>query len=164
MKKTPTLLMKELKFINVQIQQLFEENIKKSCVPVNDDLNCKYSYDFDLQRNVQEINRLYEEERKIKLILAKFNATTLAKGTNLTIAEALVRIAELRSEIKNINVLAEKDEYFEDRSKYYDSKVSIYKILYDSKYANEVLHSLLQELSELQIAIDTTNLTTFIDC
>ena len=82
----------------------------------------------------------------------------------MTVAEALVRIGQLRSEIKILTVLANKTKYTETSAGGYGSNKTVTnKINYDQNKAIADLKKLQQELSRIQIAVDKTNLTTLIE-
>ena len=110
------------------------------------------------------MNKIYEQELRIRSALAKFNSITKIEGLDLTVAEALVRISQLQKEIKILTVLANKTEYTETSVGGYGSNKTVTnKINYDQSKAIADLKKLQQELSRIQIAVDKTNLTTPIE-
>ena len=164
MKKTPTLLMKELNYLQTEINRLYSEDLERSSAPLNDDLTFKYDTGYSYERNRREIAELYDKELKIKSILAKFNSVTKAIGLDLTIAEALVRICQLKSEIRVLTTLSRKKEYTETSvDRYGDGANLTTKITFDQNKVILDLREKQQELSKIQIAVDRTNLTTQID-
>jgi len=164
MKKTPTLLMKELGYIEAEILNLHNEDEKNSYAPLNEDLSFRYKNDYDYENVRNELSNLYQQELKIRSILAKFNTETKADGTDMSMQEALVRIAQLRGEIKILSKLANAKEYFDVKGDYYSRTTVTNKVLYDISRATENLKEAQRELTTLQMAVDKTNLTTFIDC
>lgn len=164
MRKTPTLLMKELNFLESEANRLHLEDVERSYAPLNENMEFKYDTGYSYENNRQEIENIYKEELKIRSALAKFNSTTKAYGLELTIAEALVRISQLKSEIKVLSGLANKAEYSETSiGGYSNSKTVTNKINYDQNKVIEDLKKLQKELSAIQIAVDKTNLTTPIE-
>ena len=164
MKKTPTLLMKELTYIGEEIIRLHSEDENNSFAPLNDDLSYKYKNDYDYDDIRTQLQELYKKELHIKSLLAKFNNETKADGTDLTVQEALVRIAQLRHEIKVLTKLANTKEYFDVKGDYYERTSITNRVLYDVRKANADLKAAQKELTTLQMAVDKTNLTTFIEC
>ena len=163
-KKTPTLLMKELNFLESEANRLHLEDSERSYAPLNENMEFKYDTGYSYENNRKEIERIYKEELKIRSALAKFNSTTKASGLELTIAEALVRICQLKSEIKVLSGLANKTEYTETSIGGYRSNQTVTnKINYDQNKVIEDLKNLQKELSAIQIAVDKTNLTTPIE-
>ena len=164
MMKTPTLLMKELKFLQQEIQRIYSEDTSRSYAPLDENMEFRYDTGYSYENNRQEIQRLQEEEMRIRSALAKFNSTTKACGLDLTIAEALVRIGQLKNEIKTLSILANRSEYMETSSGiYHDSRGVTNKITYDQNKVIQDLSNLQKELSSIQIAVDKTNLTTPIE-
>lgn len=89
---------------------------------------------------------------------------TKAYGLELTIAEALVRIGQIKNEIKVLSGLSTKTEYTETSiGDYGSNKTVTNKINYDQNKVIEDLKALQKELSAIQITVDKTNLTTPIE-
>ena len=165
MLKTPTLLMKELNYLKLEAERLQTEDINRSYAPVNEEMEFRYNTGYSYESNRKEIARIYTEELRIKSILSKFNSVTKVEGLDLTIAEALVKIGQLRAEVKVLSRLADRNEYEETAVGGYASSKSITtKINYDQNKVRLDLSKLQKELSALQIAVDQTNLTTQIEC
>lgn len=164
MQKTPTLLMKELKFLETEAERLHTEDLECSSAPLNEQMEFKYDTGYSYENNRKEMKKIYEEEMKIRSALAKFNAVTKADGLELTIAEALVRISQLKNEIKVLTKLANQKEYTEtELGGYNNTKTLTYKINYDQNKATQDLRALQKELSTIQIAVDKTNLTAIVN-
>lgn len=164
MKKTPTLLMKELKFLQSEAERLHLEDTERSFAPLNEQMEFRYDTGYSYEKNREEMNKIYEQELRIRSALAKFNSITKIEGLDLTVAEALVRISQLQKEIKILTILANKTEYTETSvGGYGSSKTVTNKINYDQSKAIADLKKLQQELSRIQIAVDKTNLTTPIE-
>ena len=149
MKNTPTLLMKELKFLQSEAERLHLEDTERSFAPLNEKMEFRYDTGYSYEKNREEMNKIYEQELRIRSALAKFNSITKVEGLDLTVAEALVRIGQFQKEIKILTVLA--------------NKTVINKINYDQNKAIADLKKLQQELSRIQIAVDKTNLTAPIE-
>ena len=155
MKKTPTLLMKELKFLQSEAERLHLEDTERSFAPLNEKMEFRYDTGYSYEKNREEMNKIYEQELRIRSALAKFNSTTKIDGLDLTVAEALVRISQLQKEIKILTVLANRKEYTETSvGGYISNKTVINKINYDQNKAIADLKKLQQELSRIQIAVD----------
>lgn len=165
MKKTPTLLMKELKYLSLEINKLYEFDKTNSFVPVNEKLDSKYDNNYNYLENRNKIDELYQKERNIKKILNEFNVNTYLQGTNMTIQEALVRISQLQQELTILTKLASKREYYTEYvGTYTDKKEVIYHLTYDLNKVNEDLKKVQKELTFLQMSVDKINLSSFIEC
>lgn len=164
MLRTPTLLMKELNYLRAEASRLHQEDIDRSYAPINEKNEYKYDTGYSYENNRKEIERINKEELRIRSTLAKFNSVTKVKGLDLTIAEALVKIAQLKEEIRVLTRLANKQEY-EEKSigNYIGSQTITNKINYDQNKVITDLNKLQRELSAIQIAVDETNLTTQIE-
>lgn len=164
MQKTPTLLMKELNFLKKEAERLYNEEEERSYAPVNDKMAPKYDTGYSYENTRKELRRIHDEELRIRSTLVKFNCSTNVIGYDFTISEALIKIAQLRNEIDSLGDLAEKSEFFEDDDDYDERKPSTMKTCYDVKKAKADLRKCEKELSDLQVAVDKTNLTVLIDC
>ena len=165
LQKTPTLLMKELNFLTEEANRIYQEDAERSYAPVDENMEYKYETGYSYENNRKELERINKQELRIRSALAKFNSTTKAYGLDLTIAEALVRIAQLRVEIKALTTLANRTEYKETAvgGGYGLTKTITTRINYDQNKVINDLRNLQHELSTIQIAVDKTNLTTPIE-
>ena len=170
MKITATELMKQLKLIQEEIATIHQDDNNKSYVlveKVTDDNNKSklvplYAEEYNFLNNRNRINDLYLEERKIRNLLSIFNTKTLVIGYDFNINEGLVRLAQLKEEIKVLTNLARKSQY-ESTTNYRNNEVIIYKVSYDIDEAKNYLRKAQKEMSALQVAIDKTNLNSQID-
>ncbi len=65
----------------------------------------------------EEIDKKFGEIRKLKLKIQKTNLNTNMSGENITLAEAIIKLNDLRSNIANLSTLFEKkrDILFRDK-------------------------------------------------
>lgn len=170
MKITATELMKQLKFIQEEIATIHQDDNNKSYVLVEkvtvDNNKSKlvplYAEEYNFLNNRNRINDLYLEERKIRNLLSIFNTKTLVIGYDFNINEGLVRLAQLKEEIKVLTNLARKSQY-ESTTNYRNNEVIIYKVSYNIDEAKNYLRKAQKEMSALQVAIDKTNLNSQIE-
>ena len=161
MKKSPTLLMKELKFIKERIAQLHKADLQDSLEWVSNldeepSLLSGYSY----EGNREAIKELRKREGAIHRALSIFNLTTKVPGFDLTVSEGLLRLGQLRSEIEVLGTLASRHQTRKVDS--YDPHYE--KCCYDVAKAKDDLDAMREERTSLQVAIDRLNLTSDIDC
>lgn len=166
MKYSATELMKKLKYIQEEINNIHREDENKSYVPaekVRDIGVAKYSpliestYDFMGNRN--RIKELHEQELKIRRALNVFNSTTLVHGQIFNINEGLVRLAQIKGEVTALTNMTKRGQYIHDAY----SRENICMSVYDLEEAKEALRTAQRELSALQVAIDKTNLNSEIE-
>ena len=160
-RKNPTLLMKELKYYQEELKRLHREDINKSQVPLDDKMNPKYETGYSYKDNRQRIDEIHEKESRIRSALAKFNAYTHVEGMDYTIAEALVVISQLKDEIKVLQELAERPEIYTETG--YRGESTTYKINYQQGVVMDDLKRLHQQLTDIQMAVDRTNLTAEVE-
>lgn len=169
MNLTATELMKRLKFLEEEIAEIHRLDEEKSAVLVEkkEDATGKTSFvplyeeAYDFAENRKRVEELFSEERKIRLALHSFNVETKIEGFGFTLAEGLVRLGQLKSEIKVLTNLAKKGQYSSSTS--YNGDVVIYRSSYSAEEAKKALRAAQKELSALQVAIDKTNLTSKIE-
>lgn len=151
---------------NKVIRQLQEE--KKALL--NKELNnCTYrafqneepivpAYDYSEMR--QKIAELDMQVRKIKHALNTFNCTKVVPEFDITIDELLVKMAQAEQE-KNVLTKLKNNEKVE-RVQSFASQNTIpeYRYAnYDTTKAEEDYTKLVQEIMEMQLALDTVNQT-----
>lgn len=154
--------MKELNYIREEIEQINKVDMEQSSVPLNENMQYMYESTYSYSDNRAKVKELQAREMAIKSALACFNSVTKAEGLDMTIAECLVRIGQIKSEIKVLSYMAKVAEYdcgdLVDR--YSQRNKSIHKIVYDQEMVKKDLRELQQELTRIQVAVDRTNLTT----
>lgn len=158
--------MKKLKYIEQEIADIHLCDEKDAYVPIieNTDkdghktLTPAYEVIYDFMGNRERIKELYKEESDIKKVLNEFNQRTLINGYNLTISEGLVRLGQLKEEVKVLTSITRRGKYIQD-----SYREGIRKATYDDKVVKDELRKAQHELSALQVAIDRTNLTVQID-
>ena len=167
MKSSATELMKRLKYIENELDDIHTSDEENSAVPVVETVIDKqtkltelYESTYNFDENRARVQELFQEEREIKKLLNKFNNETLVEGYDFTVSEGLVRIAQLKSEIKVIASITKNGEYF--RADRYSSG-GVKKSVFDIKAAKETLKKYQRALSALQVAVDRTNLNSTIE-
>ena len=167
MQISATELMKRLKYIETELDDIHQNDENNSAVPVTETvidnktkLTQLYETAYNFEENRKRIQELFKEEREIKKLLNKFNNEKLVEGHDFTVAEGLVRIAQLKSEIRIITSITKNGEYF--RPDRYSSS-GVKKSVFDIKAAKETLKEYQRELSALQVAVDRTNLNSTIE-
>ena len=155
MKSSATLLMKKLKELNFELQDIIKSNTENSFKNVNWDYDVDYSY----ENNQKSFKEIFEMERRIRNALNNFNLKTNVEGYDFTISEGLIRLAQLKEQIKSLKNLASKSKYFVT-GRGYDKEDMM--TLYEPSVVKEDLKMLQEELSKLQAAIDLTNLKSVI--
>lgn len=166
MTTTATELMKKLKFIEQDIASIHQNDEKDAYVPIIESTNEEgqktlvpaYDVFYDFVGNREKIRELYEEELEIKRILNEFNQRTLVDGYHITIGEGLVRLAQLKEEVKVLTTITRRGKYVQD-----SYREGLRKATYDDREVKDELRKAQRELSALQVAIDRTNLTVKID-
>ncbi len=166
MKKSPTLLMKELKLIKSKIDKVHEDDAENSTVPARKTFSSQLEPDYDsgysYDNNRKLVKELQKREMDIHMALNRFNANTKVDGYDMTMSEALVRLGQIRSELKAVSPLADMPECPKDKRPYVVDGIRVR--CFDGDKAKEDLEALQIELANLQVAVDKTNLNSVIDC
>lgn len=160
MKKVPSELMKELKYISEETNKLLNHGLD-IVGPINENKEFLFDSGYSYEKNQEELKTLFERERKIRKALLSFNTTYTIKDLGLTISEALIRISQLQCRIKSLTKLANEKPMF---SREMDSgELVIYRLRYDLDKVKADLREAQSELSKLQLAVDAVNLTVPIE-
>jgi len=163
MKKCNTELMKDLKAIKELIVSAIEWEQRNSTMTYGEGDRETIPNEYDYARSTQELASLQQQERTIKARLAVSNATTKVDGYDMTIAEALVYLAQLSQNKDRLVRLANREKLVRGSTSRYSSNTEYTKACYDIAKAKEDLAKLNQAIANLQMAIDRTNLTNLID-
>ena len=163
MKMTHTEAMKEIKKTEDAKRRLIEDEEETCTVTYTEKEN-----PIDTGYNYEETNKTiidYDFKiRHLKALLAKSNATTIVKGFDMTISEALIYLAQLTQQLQRFKELSSKQPLARVGATYRNASYEFTKTLYDVKEAKRQYQECFDLISKLQMAIDLTNLTTTIDC
>lgn len=158
--------MKKLKYLEEEMSTIHKDDEDNSYVPVEkgvgEDGTSKlvplYEVTYDFVGNRKRIAELQVEEVKIRRVLNEFNTKTKVVGYDYNVNEGLVRLAQLKCEVKHLTAMLDKGRYHRDS---YRSETSM--AAYECDTARRTLRELQQQLSALQVAIDKTNLNSVIE-
>lgn len=116
-------------------------------------------YDYATTRN--ELNKLDDEIRRLRFLLAKANTVTKLDGFDMTLAEGLIYLAQLQRSLERLSDMAEEKQ--KTRRITYNGILEYTECVYDVKEALRDAKALEAKISALQMAIDRANLTHKID-
>ena len=162
MKKCYTEIMKEIKRLEGE----------KDSWTTHERNNCRVSYmvgedpilpNYDYTETSGALLEYDDRIRKLKGLLAYANATTIVEGFDMTINKALIYLAQLNARVRRYDYLISFQKLTR-KTLGIDGKIEYTKILYDQEDAGRKLEEAKSEVIQLQMAIDRTNLTSFIDC
>jgi len=164
MRKSATELMKRLKAIQEEISDIHNDDMEKSYVPLvknegEKEYSPMYESGYDFTANRKRVKELHQEERQIKNALSAFNNRTFVDGYDFTISEGLVRLSQLKSEIRMLSTFVKRGRYSNVR---YNSE-QLSKACFDEEEARRVLKETQEEYNALQVAVDRTNLNSKIE-
>lgn len=163
MKMTHTEAMKEIKKLENEKRRLYQD--EKATCTVTYTANEK---PIDTGYNYEETNKAIIDcdfkIRHLKAMLAKSNATTVVKGFDMTLAEALIYLGQLSQQLGRFQELSTRQPLVREGAAYRSATYEFTKALYDVNEAKKQYQECFDLISKLQMAIDLTNLTTTIDC
>ena len=150
-----------------RIKELEEE--KEMLVRV-EDTRCTVSYKegekkvvgtYNYKVTRERIEQIETEIRRIRFAIAKANCEVVVDDFNITIAEALVLLAQLRGEYQRLARLAGRPQL--SRRLTMNGILEFTECLYDVEQAEAEQKELGRKISKLQVAIDRANLTNVIE-
>ncbi len=162
MKKCNTELMKEIKNLTAKKEELlsFEERESLTTYSENERIiPSTYSY-FELREKVDQIDK---EIRHIKQLLCYANATVIVEGFDMTIAEALVYLAQLQTKQNRLAQMKNRAPITRQSTSYRTGPVEYVKTNYSVDEVQKDYDEVFDTIQKLQIAIDRTNLTNMIE-
>jgi len=110
----------------------------------------------DPKRLSEEINQKIKEIRKLKIRIQKTNLSAIVSGENIPLAEAIIKVNDLRSIIAKLSDLFEKREHYLFRNK--DEKEMVAQL--DELKVDDEIEKLEIEKVQLDNKIQMTNWTT----
>lgn len=111
---------------------------------------------FDPKKLSKEIDEKIEEIRRLKIKVQKANLETNVEGENMTLAEVIIKVNDLRSKISHLSSLFEKRSLLLYREK--DEKSLIAQL--DELKIEDEIEKIEIEKVQLDNKIQTTNWTT----
>lgn len=143
---------------------------KRKNVIYNEDHRSRISYKegeekvlskYDYAQTRKTVSEIDERIRKIKHALAVSNCTTVIDDFDLTIGEALVYLAQLNTEYRQLDELSEYNKL--SRRITANGVLEYTECLYDPEEVVSDMEKLKAKIGKLQVAIDRANLTNYID-
>ncbi len=162
MKKCNTEIMKEIKILETKKEDILEAE-REDCRVTYTEGEKKLPSNYDYDKTRIQVDQIDNEIRRYKALLAYSNATTIVPEFHMTIGECLIYLAQLN---KKKELIAEFASYKQINrvSSSYTNKVEYIEILFDVNKVKKQLDDVQRLISQLQMAIDRTNLTNMIEC
>ncbi len=114
---------------------------------------------YDYHKTAQELEQVEAQVRKIKHALNVFNSTTVLAGLDITIDEALVKMAQLNQRKATLDMMRCRLEK-ERVVNFTRSNVVEYTCInYDLKDIQADYQAISQQIMDIQLALDLTNQT-----
>lgn len=162
MKKCNTELMKEIKNLTAKKEELLAYEGRESLTTFSEnETQIPSSYSYTEVRN--KIDAIDKEIRHIKQLLCYANATVIVEGFDMTIAEALIYLAQLQSKQITLANMKNRAPITRQSTSYRTGPVEYVKTNYDVEQVQKEFDEVFQTIQKLQIAIDRTNLTNMIE-
>jgi len=121
----------------------------------------RYDYGYSFSKTREMISCIDEEIRKLKHHLNISNATTTVPEFSMTLGECLVYLAQLNRELAIVSRMAKKELTTTNTT--YGGKVEYTSLNYGKEECHIKLVWRQSTITQLQIAIDRTNLTNMIE-
>ncbi len=112
--------------------------------------------EFDLKKLSEDIENKIVEIRKLKIRIQKTNINSKLDKDNLTIAEAIIKIGDIRSKLNHLSGLFERKR---DRW-YFDKETKVYIAQLDESEIEEQIEKLESEKNLLDNKIQISNWNT----
>ena len=113
---------------------------------------------FDPQKLSPEINQKISDIRKLKIQIQKTNLETTVQGDNISLAEAIIKINDLRSKIASLSKVFDRKSDWLYRTKDNEKKENIPQL--DEEEIEEEIEKLIIAKVQLDNKIQITNWTT----
>lgn len=112
---------------------------------------------FNPKKLSEEINKKIDDIRALKISIQKANLSTIVKGENISLAEAIIKVNDIRKKIANLSTL------FEEKRNYFSEKNEKKRIpQLDELQVEDEIMALEREKVQLDNKIQITNWVTLI--
>ena len=166
MKKCNTQIMKEIKKLQEEKIKLLEKDRTTQYVTyATEEELLDVSYDYEKMSN--NLDWYDNEIRRLKVLLANSNNTTIVEGFDMNLNEALIYLAQLKLKEKRLNNMSNREQFYRGHCSIFGKStdcVEYTKALYDVEKASNDLKEIKDTIIALQMAIDRTNLSNMIEC
>ncbi len=160
MKICNTEAMKQIKELEKKKEiLLYTENTKSTISYKEGETKKPSKYDYNQTRT--KIKELDTQIRRLKHALAIANSTVVVQEFHMTIGEALIYLAQLNNEYRQLETLSSKDKL--ERRITANGVLEFTECLYDPEEVEQAQNNLYSEITKLQVAIDRANLNHYLD-
>ena len=116
--------------------------------------------DYDYKATAARLKELDDTIRKIKHHINVFNVTTILPNFQITIDEALVKMAQLNRRKETLDIMRKRLPKFRKNDYYNRTNIIEYIYLnYDLEDVKEDYQKISEEIMKLQLELDTCNQT-----
>ncbi len=115
--------------------------------------------EYDYEETTKQIEEIYEKERKIRHAIHQFNMTATLEGTNTTVDEALIMLAQMSRKYARLERLRIKKPVTRLGAAYLKSSVEFEYANFNVKQTRKDCKKLESEIFDLQLKIDNCNQT-----
>lgn len=116
--------------------------------------------DYDYKATAARLKELDDTIRKIKHHINIFNVTTILPNFQITIDEALVKMAQLNRRKETLDIMRKRLPKFRKTDYYSHTNIIEYIYLnYDLEDVKEDYQKISEEIMQLQLELDTCNQT-----
>ncbi len=163
MKKCNTEIMKDIKNLTMKKAELLDYE-QRECLTTYAENEKPIVSEYDYVELSKKIDEIDDNIRHLKQLLSYANSTVIVEGFDMTIAEALVYLAQLQSKKSRLNQLKNRAPLTRESANYRSAVVEYTKTNYDVTIVQKEYDEVVDKIQKLQMAIDRTNLTNMIDC
>ena len=152
------------------MKRVKELDAEKRLLNYKEEQECTISYregeektaqDYDYAKTRARMKEIDDETRRVKFLIAKANIEVKLDGFDVTIAEGLVLLAQLRAELSRLDNLTGHKQI--SRRITSTGVIEYTECLFDVAKAEEDQLVLGREIGRLQVAIDKANFVSEIE-
>lgn len=160
MKITIKEAMKKISFLEQRINNLLQDERQNSYVEYINEAD-KELPSYNMEEVSQELESLQEEILKLRKAINKANQETLIGIENLTISDALIKLAQLNKNAQRFEELASYKQ--KARRASLGENLEWIERIYDVKEAQSQHLQILEKIYALQTALDKANILTEVE-
>lgn len=160
MKITIKEAMKKISFLEQRINNLLQEERQNSYVEYINEAD-KELPSYNMEEVSQELESLQEEILKLRKAINEANQKTLIGIENLTISDALIKLAQLNKNAQRFEELASYKQ--KARRASLGENLEWIERIYDVKEAQAKHLQILEKIYALQTALDKANILTEVE-
>lgn len=153
-------IIKKIKLLELDLEDLKKEESKENFIVYLENKR-PTNIEYDYQDYSNKIKNLYNEIFKLRTLVQVTNINTITSYKKYSISELIILLAQKSNQLERLQEMRDRKKI--SRVTTNDGQNEYTEYLFDPKMVAIELRKLNEEISEIQIAIDSANINTLVE-